>query len=315
MQIDLELETATPCLAHGATNQILAIRPPAFKGILHYWTRAMLGGVLGATNADGIRQYEEKLLGSTKKQAPLTIRLTEMGSFHPKSVALLPHKSCHREQSRMPTIPAGTKFKLRLQLKFTLTKAEQRAICACFEVALALGAIGQRSRRGFGGLLITASSASDWVAPTPLSKPMAYVQHVATVCRYAQSTLRTIVPPEMHLDQYAAGYTPFPTISQQNGYYKRENTFQSFDSGLHELMTQMHNHHKPAFGSVRGGRQGSPVWFKFLPIQQRYVLVAATFATALRNNAQDMQLVDQVLQNELNMKAFASVPGWNHYVS
>lgn len=43
--LDLELQTVTPLMTGGAFYQA-ELRPPSFRGVMRYWLRALLGGVL-----------------------------------------------------------------------------------------------------------------------------------------------------------------------------------------------------------------------------------------------------------------------------
>ena len=73
MKVELTLETVTPLFLGGVTQQS-ELRPASFRGALHYWYRALVGGVVG-NDLSALRLAESKVFGNTEGSSPVTLRL------------------------------------------------------------------------------------------------------------------------------------------------------------------------------------------------------------------------------------------------
>ena len=61
-KIVLPLETVTPLFLGGSKAREAELRPPAFRGAMRYWYRALLGGIYG-DQIDLIHKYENEVFG------------------------------------------------------------------------------------------------------------------------------------------------------------------------------------------------------------------------------------------------------------
>jgi CRISPR-associated protein Cmr1 len=164
-QIKLEVDLLTPCFCAGGEPLEAEIRPPSIRGQLRWWFRT-LGGFRSLQGMP-LREQETLVFGSAGSNeqgnaSRLVIRTVhtvltgqpttktyeknspEVGIQHPSGYVLFPLRNKTRQ-----AIEKGS---------FTLTalwKGEDRIwpdLCSLLTVFLNLGALGFRSRRGFGAL-------------------------------------------------------------------------------------------------------------------------------------------------------------------
>lgn len=159
----LEVQLVTPAMIGGATSREcdkpLTLRVPELRGMFRFWTRA-LGGA-------AFRTLEEELWGSTRVGQRVTLRTIPVPggtpSARPPGTFLFPHK---RGAARTATDMINIGARLKLQFNVPTidvthggrTEPLRVFLRAVVWTALHLGAVGRRSRRGYGSL--------QWV-PTP----------------------------------------------------------------------------------------------------------------------------------------------------
>lgn len=139
---------------HGADNrQFAEIRPPAVRGVMRYWFRALVGGVL---SIESLRKAEAEVFGSTESETGqrLLVRVSPQITSTNRS-PLLPHKS-GKYASESPSIPGGREFAVTLSAVGRVERLpeNERLDLASWALWLAihLGGFGQRARRGGGSL-------------------------------------------------------------------------------------------------------------------------------------------------------------------
>ncbi len=149
MMEKLGVRLVSPAMIGGAVPRKCddppTLRVPELRGLLRFWTRA-LGG-------PGFRELEETLWGSTRVGQRVTIRATSVGGpaelRHPDQ-PLFPHKP-RAESTPTQMIAPGAHFELRFGVP-DLGPAYRERLQAVVWTALHLGAVGRRSRRGYGSL-------------------------------------------------------------------------------------------------------------------------------------------------------------------
>lgn len=182
--IELELETVTPTFAGGASPRRIdphtPIRPSAVRGVLRQWFRAAAVAVLapqpGAdSERDLIRELaklEAQVFGDTERASAVAVLAPVLDTKD----ALRHYPPGDPDRDRWPglrylgyglfedrlkgaqAIAERKRFKLRLSLRriHGSTHAEQERLrnllSATLWLWLALGALGARSRRGYGNL-------------------------------------------------------------------------------------------------------------------------------------------------------------------
>lgn len=73
---NFEIELLTPAIVSGADPSIAYLPPNTIRGMLRYWTRALIGGVVG-DNKRELKRVEERLWGSTEWGSRILVHLKE----------------------------------------------------------------------------------------------------------------------------------------------------------------------------------------------------------------------------------------------
>lgn len=161
--ITFELETVTPLFLAGADQNTAELRPPAFRGALRYWFRAIASSII---TFDEVKKWEDKVFGSTDAGGNVIIRVQAQ-----KAVSNCVIKrdndflglaylffSTYGDKNQEPRgcFPPSSHFKLILQTRLGReedSKALSLAIGAMW-MLVNLGALGSRSNRGAGNLKV-----------------------------------------------------------------------------------------------------------------------------------------------------------------
>lgn len=137
---DLVVELVSPAMVGGADNQCdkpPTLRPPSVRGQLRFWARATGGPDL-----------ERRLWGDVESGQRVRI-LGAQPLDEPRRAFLLPHHD-GRRRTVSDMVPPGQ----RVLLRFAIPRQELvEGLQANLWIWLHLGAIGRRSRRGYGALL------------------------------------------------------------------------------------------------------------------------------------------------------------------
>lgn len=158
------------------------IRAASFRGLMRYWERALVGGVL--QTLDEVRQYEQKLFGATDCGSVITVRVTqptETAQIYQKEKAEKKYpdevkngiygrnylfwsmdKSGKKFKSNFKAArfyyPDGTTFKVTLSIHGHEDKEKLEQAVVTLWLLTQLGGIGSRSRRCAGSLTAKVSS-------------------------------------------------------------------------------------------------------------------------------------------------------------
>ena len=146
----INLKTLTPLFLHGAeTTDAPELRAPSIRGLMRYWFRAAMGGVIGDKNLNGLRMLESELFGDTEKSGAISIRINSPKIEKISKVPLLPHKNT---PNRFAITDA--EFKIILSGGQFVRESVWKAGIDSLLLAANLGGFGQRARRGYGDLEI-----------------------------------------------------------------------------------------------------------------------------------------------------------------
>ncbi|MGB5966713.1 MAG: type III-B CRISPR module RAMP protein Cmr1, partial [Spirulinaceae cyanobacterium] len=165
--ITFDLETVTPLFLAGADQQKAELRPPAFRGALRYWFRAIAGQYY-SNDLEKLRELEASILGDTTEKngaSKIIIRLRNI----PSNFCTYEHESSEKTglnylwfslemNSRKAIdaeIPFSVEFSTRPNPKYRKRQEKNLLIAAnCFWLAVNLGGFGSRERRGAGSLRV-----------------------------------------------------------------------------------------------------------------------------------------------------------------
>jgi CRISPR-associated protein Cmr1 len=157
--ITFTCETLTPMFLNGADGATPELRPPAIKAALRFWWRA-LNGHLGLKQ---MKEQEAKIFGGSGEnetgRSKLTIRI--IPSANPLRIEerpLLPHRveePRYGNPSMAKAIIEGQTFQVKIGvLDNDILDVDKTK--ALFQLAVVLGGLGKRVRRGMGSIKITA---------------------------------------------------------------------------------------------------------------------------------------------------------------
>lgn len=161
--ITFDLETVTPLFLSGADQTTAELRPPAFRGALRYWFRAIAASI---ASENKIREWENKVFGNTDANGAVTIRVQ---AKQPISNCVLKRDqdlpgliylffSAYGDSKRDPRgcFPPGSHFKVILQTRLNREEDQQclKLAVSAMWLLIHLGGIGSRSNRGGGNLKI-----------------------------------------------------------------------------------------------------------------------------------------------------------------
>jgi len=89
-RVTIRLQTVTPVFLGGVEPRgEPELRAASVRGLLRYWFRVLLGGVIGDDSVDALRKAEALVFGSTDAASPFTVRLE--GSVQTGEFPVLPH--------------------------------------------------------------------------------------------------------------------------------------------------------------------------------------------------------------------------------
>lgn len=196
--LDLDLEAVTPLMSGGAWQQA-EIRPPSFRGLMRYWLRALVGGIVGAELLP-VSLTEQAVFGSYQHASPVALRVLRGAPAGPlppagdefPGIGYLFYAAYH---NRRDAVQAGERFQLRLQTR-PLTPLDleihQQPVdddlvwtlaAASLWLVARLGGLGLRMRRGAGSIRFCDEPAG-WPAALPPARiragtPQGYAEEIA----------------------------------------------------------------------------------------------------------------------------------------
>ncbi len=259
----IALTLASPLLLHGAAPKGSAeIRPAPVRGLLRYWLRAALRG--SGASTDDVREVEDRIFGSTAgdggaSQFRFELR-SKPGGKEPSGGSqdwfLLPHSTDERKRKGTTSkgYGCGGELELRWLARPGGRPQDRSLVEALLPVAVALGGIGGRSRRGFGSLVMPGDRRKVVDLIQALQQEV-HAQKLSgkgsqglDVPRLAPETC-SVLEMKRRPDQSPAK--------------------QQFENLLKDVMAICHDVHKgrgagPTFGKASGGRRASALHVRIL---------------------------------------------------
>lgn len=178
-------ETITPLVIAGAENRspdVLdeGLRPPSLRGVMRWWFRAMMGGIVGAHgDYKTLRDLEGAVFGVTDQGSSVRIRTYPLNSVKPDKAYLCMNDQRSKKSGapkdydkiQKPSIAPNGQVIIQLEGQ---SRAEANlALCSLWLTAM-LGGVGNRSRRGFGSLALSPKDDDTVKAMHPLSLDFSY---------------------------------------------------------------------------------------------------------------------------------------------
>jgi CRISPR-associated protein Cmr1 len=221
---NFEVQTLTPLFLSGADQNTAELRPPTLRGMLRYWQRALLGGMVG-TDAQGlaiVQQAENSLFGSTDQGSVVSVKIARASSlprpFHERirtrqgeqwrstgtgyllwSMAQSGRQDRGNFRPARCYFPPDTSFQVTLAARTGNESFLQQAIAA-FWLLTHLGGLGSRSRRCAGSLV--ARPLTDILPDLPFALPQ-QVQDLKHQLEYGIALARSLNQVEIRTPQAA----------------------------------------------------------------------------------------------------------------
>lgn len=304
-QVTVQLETVTPLFLGGADPRgEPELRPPAFRGAMRYWFRAALGGVIGDKNLEGLRKLEREVFGDAEYGSPIAIQVRWKPlqfSEHP----ILPHKT---PSGRRRAFHPRQGFEVVLHTTRPVKPLVWSNATMAFNLAILLGGLGLRSRRGAGSLRVVNSSSPELVPPFP-NDPSEISRFIEKVLSSAVDMAKKLAEAEGVKVEPGLSTPPtrFPCAAQDAEIYLVKDWAANPQVALANLMKRMPQ--QKWLGGI-SPRQGSPLWVNILYTPQSYHLLLCVLPSTLASGAQDYQKVSTFLKT-FEVKDPLVVKGWN----
>ncbi|MCX7778481.1 MAG: type III-B CRISPR module RAMP protein Cmr1, partial [Armatimonadetes bacterium] len=164
-QLKVTLETITPLFLGGANPRgDPELRAPSFRGVMRFWLRALLGGVVG-DNPQEIFKRESAVFGSTEHASSVVVRVnhqlpqpvgySKLTANKTGLAYLLFSARGTRTEPERTAVPAGKTLELKLQFRSgSQDDLSLKAALASLWLLTRFGGVGSRSRRGGGNLQV-----------------------------------------------------------------------------------------------------------------------------------------------------------------
>jgi len=293
-----ELEVITPLIIKGAEDYEL--RVPSIKGVMRFWFRAMMGCLV--ENTEDLYKIESSIFGGQEVKSDVAIKLENQNltivkdsQFYDKYKYLL---FAHRQdKGSLSYLKEKTPFNI---LVYTKDDSKQDIVKAVFELISLFGGFGQRTRRGFGSVMLKNFTIKDEDDFVDKFKSI-YKKFDNYLNKFEEEYLKN--HPELKFirgnnkkrdfSTFCGGKFCFVKNDQADNYL-----FESLDLALKALeekwkafrTERKHNNDKIYFGLPigtyhhqypnAGSRRASPILFKVLKINEGKFALVSTFLNA-----------------------------------
>jgi len=239
----IECKLITPMLMHGENTAVAELRPPAIKGAMRFWWRAIHGNF----GLDDLKKKESKLFGGAGEDSAVksSFRIKLLTSYlQTEQIDPLPHKN---SRFRISGYRENQNFKIEFIGK------ELDIVNDIFKLTSILGGFGQRSRRGFGSIQIQDSINIG----------------------YIKNLIKEINPKF----KYYNSLNNYPYIKD----IEIGKEYDNMNDLIRTISSATHNHNKDGmFGSVQNGRYASPLYISVIKDKAKYRPIITTLNATKR---------------------------------
>lgn len=273
-KLQVTLEIVTPLFLGGANPRgEPELRASSFRGVLRFWLRALLGGVLG-NDTEKIFEHESKVFGSTEHASPVIVRVGHRQPTKTNYSQLTQNKtglayllfSARRTRSEPErrAIEPKQQFDLTCQLHSSVQNLlPLEAAYASLWLLTHLGGVGSRSRRGAGNLQVQKVLSNDLTAALPslqiqAKTPQELQSEIAEglkglrqwAAKAFNGSLQTLFGKQPDFDILHPQFCKIWVVSK---------TFRTWDDALNEFgsaMQQFRRCREPDYSNVKAVIQG-----------------------------------------------------------
>lgn len=195
-RIEIDLEAVTATFLHVEPDGAAAWRAAPFRGLARWWFRAVKGAALGGDSA-ALRKEEEGTFGTATSPSPVVFRILHAKGDQ-EGFPLNPGAGSRGRQAWTKALRPGASATLEIALTPWSEDPERlRQAYAAVWLALHLGGVGQRARRGGGSLKIAELRIAEVADAEALPRPVrateldAHARELAAGIEAAQRILGT----------------------------------------------------------------------------------------------------------------------------
>jgi CRISPR-associated protein Cmr1 len=306
-----EVRTLTPLFLSGADQSAAELRTPPLRGVLRYWQRALVGGMVG-TDTQGlaiVQQAESNLFGTTDKSSAIAIKLAHSSppshAFNDRisvrqgaqwqttgtgyllwSMAQSGRADRENFKPARQYFPPGTTFQVTLATRNGNEKQLQQAI-ALLWLLTHLGGLGSRSRRCAGSLvahpITPISSNLPFDLPTQALDLKYQLEQGIAVTRTLHAVERR-VPQDATFDILARDACRIWILQDTRPWPNIEIALQTIGKRLQDYRHSLHITQRKIFGlplpPLSQQRRPSPLLLRIAALRNNsYVGIALLFKT------------------------------------
>ncbi len=199
-----ECENITPIIMNGA-NSSPELRAQSIKGWMRYWWRA----ITAYENIEELKNKEREVFGSLDKKAKFSIRISfEKNNLKIETQNIVPHRELEEYDGKNKFIMVNAIKNIKFNVKFMFSNSEYKElICDLFEICCVLGAIGKRSRKGFGSIKIIKKSSEEFYTPDSMEQIVNKLNKITEKCK--EKKLYNYIKDEIFLIEKIKSNYPF----------------------------------------------------------------------------------------------------------
>ena len=313
-EVTFNLQTITPLFLAGADQAAAELRAPSFRGVMRYWLRALVGGLVGTDHKglDTVKVAETAVFGATDAGSAVAIKVSA-ASVEPKefteqiSVRLggkwqatgkgyllwSMARSGREDRGNLKParwyFPPGTSFQVTLSARDQDETKLKQAIAA-FWLLSHLGGVGSRSRRGAGSL--AAQPVNGNTADFPFNMPensQALKKQIEDGIKKAREPYNSLIQQpieDAQFDILTRGSCHIWILQDAQPWSNAETAMQRLGEKLQDYRSHISIGLRKIFGLplppiVFNKRRSSPLLLRVAELQgNKYVGIAVLFKTA-----------------------------------
>jgi CRISPR-associated protein Cmr1 len=330
IQVTFTVRTLTPLFLAGADqSQAELRRSPAFRGLMRYWYRALVGGIAG-TNAEGLKivaEEEAKVFGATDSGSAVIVRVSQASQESREFTEPISRrtangwqatgkgyllwtmaKSGRAEKNNLKParwyFPSGTTFRVMLSAHGHDGTQLKQAIAA-FWLLSCLGALGSRSRRCAGSIEVQSidmTQANEFQMPDLPFQSAASLREMQNQIEQGLQVARSLptqhVPSrlvnEARFDALAPGICRIWLLQEQRAWHSAEVAMQALGESLQEYRSHIPIYQRSIFGfplppKVFNKRHASPLLLRVVKLQSGQY---AAIAVLFKTTDREVQFSD-----------------------
>jgi CRISPR-associated protein Cmr1 len=312
-EVKFTLRTLTPLFLAGADQTKAELRAPTFRGLMRYWQRALVGGLVGTTSKglEKVMEVETAVFGATDTGSTVSVKVSEASNAPREFTEQISvrvggrwqatgkgyllwsmAKSGREDRGNLKParwfFPPGTQFQVTLSARGQDNTKLKQAIAA-FWLLTQLGAAGSRSRRCAGSLAV--QSVEGGIEDFPFTMPenaQALKQQIEQGIRNARSLYNIAQQSirDAQFDVLARGACRIWILQDEQPWPSAEVAMEKLGERLQDYRSDIPIKQRRIFGLplppiIFNKRRASPLLLRLVELQEnRYVGIAVLFKTA-----------------------------------